>query len=68
MRVLWQSVSFPANRTHVYMSHRPKGGQLGSRGSQGGGVYVAEGAVANFKDSNIYDNDATNVCSPSSLA
>ena len=39
-----------------------------SRGSQGGGVYVVDNGVANFEGCNIHDNEATYVCSPSSLA
>ena len=35
--------------------------------SQGGGVYVYSNGVANFEGCNIHDNEATNVCSPSSL-
>ena len=36
--------------------------------SQGGGVFVESGGVANVKGSNIHDNEAADVCSPSSLA
>ena len=35
---------------------------LASRGSQGGGVYVEENAVANFEGCNIHDNTASIVC------
>ena len=39
-----------------------------TRGSQGGGVYVESGGVANFEGCNIHHNAAGYVCSPSALA
>ena len=36
-----------------------------TRGSQGGGVLVNSGGVANFEGCNIHDNTAMNVCLPS---
>ena len=37
-------------------------------GSQGGGVFVASNAVANFEGCDIHDNAADHVCLPSALA
>ena len=49
--------------------HRPDGTLRAPLfGSQGGGVYVGSGGVANFEGCDIHDNAASYVCLPSALA
>jgi hypothetical protein len=68
MCVVWQKVSFPANRTLCNVPSPDGTLRAPLFGSQGGGVYVASNGVANFEGCNIHDNTASDVCSPSALA
>ena len=62
------NVCLPSPLPRQYL-HRPdKTLRAPLFGSQGGGVYVASNAVANFEDCNIHDNTAALVCSPFELS